>query len=301
MCRREIPYLQRIFAQAAGRAKAEPGLGPRGAPVSMTAQATAPPQLVKSAASLIFTMPERKVLTGGGPSLHAPGQLSAASQADLDRTQVRELLCEASRRPDVAALVLAAAETRAHPAEACLALSLSWVRTSSGASEGGGFCPATKTAKAPVPVVLRAPQNVRTLGQHARAHLQRAPLEAAGSALLTSHRPDSAPCGGRQVAQLADEAAEAVHLLDGGGEGRAGGARLVTDALDKVAAKAEGLLRAGRGPLALEALVAVAGEVVRPDEVPGAAFAVLRPFCSHAGVVKTHTDRVRACASCTWR
>ncbi len=92
-----------------------------------------------------------------------------------------------------------------------------------------------------------------------------------------------------------------MHLLDGGGEGRAGGARLVTDALDKVAAKAEGLLRAGRGPLALEALVAVAGEVVRPDEVPGAAFAVLRPFCSHAGVVKTHTDRVRACASCTWR
>ena len=32
--------------------------------------------------------------------------------------QVRELLCEASRRTDVAALVFAAAEARAHPAEA---------------------------------------------------------------------------------------------------------------------------------------------------------------------------------------
>jgi hypothetical protein len=74
-----------------------------------------------------------------------------------------------------------------------------------------------------------------------------------------------------------------VHLLDGGGEGRAGGARLVLDALDKVAAKAEGLLRAGRGALALEALVAVAGEVVRPDEVPGAAFAVFEPFLQSCG------------------
>ncbi|KAK9844031.1 hypothetical protein WJX81_002366 [Elliptochloris bilobata] len=121
----------------------------------------APPQLVKSAASLIYTMPERKV---------------------------RELLCEASRRPDVAALVMAAAEARAHPAE---------------------------------------------------------------------------------VAQLVDEAAEAVHLLDGLDAARASAALpLVLDALDKVAAKAEGLLRAGQGPLALEALAAVAGEVVRPDEVP---------------------------------
>ncbi len=166
-CRREIPYLQRIFAWAAGRAKAEP----RGAPVSMTAQATPPPQLVKSAASLIFTMPERKVLTGARPSPHVHRQHSAASQADLDRAQVRELLCEASRRPDVAALVLAAAETRAHPAEACPALSSSWVRKSIRGSEGEGFCPATKTAKAPVPVVLRAPRIERALGQQARAQL----------------------------------------------------------------------------------------------------------------------------------
>ena len=73
-----------------------------------------------------------------------------------------------------------------------------------------------------------------------------------------------------QVAQLADEAAEAVHLLDGPGEEKAGARlQLVLDALDKVVAKAEGLLRAGQGPLALEALVAVAGEVVRPDEIPG--------------------------------
>lgn len=73
-----------------------------------------------------------------------------------------------------------------------------------------------------------------------------------------------------QVAQLADEAAEAVHLLDGPDEEKAGARlHLVLDALDKVVAKAEGLLRAGQGPLALEALVAVAGEVVRPDEIPG--------------------------------
>ena len=73
-----------------------------------------------------------------------------------------------------------------------------------------------------------------------------------------------------QVAQLADEAAEAVHLLDGPDEEKVGARlHLVLDALDKVVAKAEGLLRAGQGPLALEALVAVAGEVVRPDEIPG--------------------------------
>lgn len=78
------------------------------------------------------------------------------------------------------------------------------------------------------------------------------------------------------MAQLADEAAEAVHLLDGPDEAKAGARlHLVLDALDKVVAKAEGLLRAGQGPLALEALVAVAGEVVRPDEIPGTP----RSFC----------------------
>lgn len=83
-----------------------------------------------------------------------------------------------------------------------------------------------------------------------------------------------------QVAQLADEAAEAVHLLDGLDEQRRqAGLPLVLDALDKVAAKAEGLLRAGQGPLALEALVAVTGEVVRPDEVP-------RAPCTRAGTLR---------------
>ena len=82
-----------------------------------------------------------------------------------------------------------------------------------------------------------------------------------------------------QVAQLADEAAEAVHLLDGLDEARRqAGLPLVLDALDKVAAKAEGLLRAGQGPLSLEALVAVTGGVVRPDEVP-------RAPCTHASTL----------------
>ena len=117
------------------------------------------------------------------------------------------------------------------------------------------------------------------------------PAEVDGTgALLIQERQTRA-----QVAQLADEAAEAVHLLDGLDEQRRqAGLPLVVDALGKVAAKAEGMLRAGQGATALEALVAVAGEVVRPGEVPRATHKHACPQPRYRAVTMEGSEVVRA-------
>jgi hypothetical protein len=74
-----------------------------------------------------------------------------------------------------------------------------------------------------------------------------------------------------QIAQLAEEAAEAVHLLDALGPAeQAARVDLVVASVTKVIRKAERYTGGGHGGRALEALVAIAEEIVRPEELPGA-------------------------------
>ena len=194
---------------------------------------------------------------------------------------MRELLCEASRRADVAKLVLDSADARAHPAEA-----RSLAATAHGPPLDSGSAVVWPLQPLPLGVAgqlaFEDAEAVRLPGGHAspgRLSPRRHPVPVKLSCQAGGQRRAANSRRAAQVAQLADEAAEAVHLLDGVDEPRRqAGLPLVLDALDKVAAKAEGLLRAGQGPLALEALVAVTGEVVRPDEVP-------RAPCTHTSTL----------------
>lgn len=85
-----------------------------------------------------------------------------------------------------------------------------------------------------------------------------------------------------QIAQLAEEASEAVHLLDGlPREEQVARLNLVVGSLAKVIRKAEGYTGRGHGGRALEALVAIAEEVVRPTELLSelpSPFNLLPPF-----------------------
>ena len=194
---------------------------------------------------------------------------------------MRELLCEASRRADVAKLVLDSADARAHPAEA-----RSLAATAYGLPLDSGSAVVWPLQPLPLgfagQLAFEDAEAVRLPGGQAspgRLSPRRHSVPVKLSCQAGGQRRAANSRRAAQVAQLADEAAEAVHLLDGLDEPRRqAGLPLVLDALDKVAAKAEGLLRAGQGPLALEALVAVTGEVVRPDEVP-------RAPCTHTSTL----------------
>ncbi len=93
---------------------------------------------------------------------------------------------------------------------------------------------------------------------------------------IASETSESRCVGRVQIAQLAEEAAEAVHLLDALGPAeQAARVDLVVASVTKVIRKAERYTGGGHGGRALEALVAIAEEIVRPEELPG----VVRKRC----------------------